>query len=130
MKLKAFLSVLLAVFAMQTYAYKVQEDFKIKVNGQERSMILYTPDAMTRNMPLMIITHGMNQDPNYQRNSDKFYEMCDTAKFVLCYLKSDGNTWDIGGQKDLNFVKETITQMNKIYGSDKKRGYWGGFSMG
>lgn len=130
MKLKAFLSVLLAVFAMQTYAYKVQEDFKIKVNGQERSMILYTPDAMTRNMPLMIITHGMNQDPNYQRNSDKFYEMCDTAKFVLCYLKSDGNTWDIGGQKDLNFVKETITQMNKIYGIDKKRVYWGGFSMG
>lgn len=130
MKRKAFLSFLLVLFVSQTYAYKVQEDFKIKVNGQERSMILYTPDAMTRDMPLMIITHGMNQDPNYQRNSDKFYEMCDTARFVLCYLKSDGNTWDIGGQKDLNFVKETITQMNKIYGIDKKRVYWGGFSMG
>ena len=130
MKLKNLLSLLLMMFVTQTFAYKVQEDFKIKVNGQERSMILYTPDAMTRNMPLMIITHGMNQDPNYQRNSDRFYEMCDTARFVLCYLKSDGNTWDIGGQKDLNFVKETITQMNKIYGIDKKRVYWGGFSMG
>lgn len=116
-------------FVAQAKAYK-EQNLEITVNGQKRSMICYTPNLMTRNMPLFIITHGMNQDPVYQRDNDKFYQLVDTAKFVITYLKSDGNTWDIGGQKDLNFVKQTITTMNKLYGIDKKRVYWAGFSMG
>ncbi len=114
---------------MQAHAYK-EQNLEITVNGQKRSMICYTPNLMTRNMPLFIITHGMDQDPVYQRDNDKFYQLVDTAKFVITYLKSDGNTWDIGGSKDLNFVKQTITEMNRVYGIDKKRVYWAGFSMG
>ena len=129
MKLKLILTLCLSFLMMQAHAYK-EQNLEITVNGQKRSMICYTPNAMTRNMPLFIITHGMNQDPVYQRDNDKFYQLVDTAKFVITYLKSDGNTWDIGGQKDLNFVKETITTMNKVYGIDKKRVYWAGFSMG
>lgn len=128
-KLRSILSICLLVLVTLAQARK-EENIKINVNGQQRSMICYTPDKPTEDMPLFIITHGMNQDPVYQRDNDKFYLMVDTAKFVLTYLKSDGNTWDIGGQKDLNFVKQTITEMHDRFGIDKSRVYWAGFSMG
>ena len=128
-KLRSILSICLLVLVTLAQARK-EENIKINVNGQQRSMICYSPDKPTDDMPLFIITHGMNQDPVYQRDNDKFYLMVDTAKFVLTYLKSDGNTWDIGGQKDLNFVKQTITVMHDRFGIDKSRVYWAGFSMG
>lgn len=119
----------LAFFMAQAYANK-EQSIDITVNGQKRNMICYTPNVMKDNMPLFIVTHGMNQNPEYQRDNDRLYELVDTAKFVLCYLRSDGNTWDIGGTKDLNFVKQTITEMNTKFAIDKKRVYWAGFSMG
>jgi poly(3-hydroxybutyrate) depolymerase len=72
----------------------------------------------------------MNQDPEYQYGSDKMYEMIDTAKFVITYLRSDGSTWDVGGTKDQNFVIKTIDEMATRFNIDKDRVYWSGFSMG
>ena len=129
MKLKNILSVFLLFVAAQVSAYK-EQSIDIKVGTQNRNMICYTPSTTKANMPLFIVTHGMNQNPEYQRDGDKLYELIDTAKFVVAYLRSDGNTWDIGGQKDLNFVKQTITEMNTRFGIDKGRVYWAGFSMG
>ena len=58
------------------------------------------------------------------------YLMIDTAKFVVTYLRSDGNTWDTGGTKDQNFVSRTIDEMANMFDIDKDRVYWSGFSMG
>ncbi len=130
MKLKSLLFFLLALFVTGTVnAYKLQS-IDITVNGQKRNMLCYTPNTVTANMPLWIVTHGMNQDPEYQRDNDHLYELIDTEKFIVCYLRSDGNTWDIGGQKDLNFVRQTITEMYTKYAINKSRVYWSGFSMG
>lgn len=111
------------------HAYK-QESVNIQVNGQTRSMEVFTPTTSSANMPLMIVTHGMNQSPEYQYGADKFYNLIDTAKFVVTYLRSDGSTWDIGGTKDQNFVLKTIDEMQSRYGIDTNRVYWSGFSMG
>ena len=121
-----FLSVLLA---LQATAYK-QQSINITVNGKSRNMVVYTPNVLPDNSPLFIITHGMNQDPEYQYGSDKMYQLIDTAKFVVTYLRSDGNTWDTGGTNDQNFVSQTITEMYNRYKIDKDRVYWSGFSMG
>ncbi|MBQ9363622.1 MAG: hypothetical protein IJT97_09440 [Bacteroidaceae bacterium] len=110
-------------------AYK-QESIDITVNGQKRNMVVFTPNVKSENMPLMIVTHGMNQSPEYQYDSDKFYNLIDTAKFVVTYLRSDGNTWDTGGTKDQNFVLQTIDEMVTRYGINRNRVYWSGFSMG
>lgn len=128
MKHKLLLPLLMLLSATM-FAYK-QESININVNGQSRNMICYTPSTAKANMPLWIVTHGMNQDPEYQMGSDRLYELIDTAKFVVCYLRSDGSSWDIGGQKDLNFVRQTITEMKAKYGIDTNRVYWSGFSMG
>ena len=87
--LLSFMLMLLSV--MQAYAYKKQS-IDINVNGQQRNMVVYTPNTLPAKSPLFIVTHGMNQDPEYQSSSDKMYEMIDTAKFVVTYLRSDGNT--------------------------------------
>lgn len=120
---------LVALSAMPMHAYK-QQSLDINVNGQQRNMIVFTPNSLPAASPLFIVTHGMNQNPEYQYGSDKMYEMIDTAKFVIAYLRSDGNTWDIGGVKDQNFVIKTIDEMAARYGIDTNRVYWSGFSMG
>lgn len=67
------------------YAYK-KESIDITVNGQKRNMLVFTPNTVSDNMPLMIITHGMNQNPEYQSDGDKMYELIDTEKFIVAYL--------------------------------------------
>lgn len=119
--------VMVCVLSMHAYK-KVSID--IKVNGQNRNMVVFTPNVISKNMPLMIVTHGMNQSPEYQYDADKFYNIIDTEKFIVAYLRSDGNTWDIGGTKDQNFVIQTIDEMYSKYEINKNRIYWSGFSMG
>ena len=127
---KSWLALALAVLtALQVSAYKKQS-IDINVNGQKRNMVVFTPNSLPAKSPLFIVTHGMNQSPEYQYDSDKMYEMIDTAKFVITYLRSDGNTWDIGGTKDQNFVINTIEEMATRFDIDKERVYWSGFSMG
>jgi poly(3-hydroxybutyrate) depolymerase len=123
------LSFLTILTATQVSAYKKQS-IDINVNGKQRNMVVFTPTKLPAKSPLFIVTHGMNQDPEYQYGSDKMYEMIDTAKFVIAYLRSDGNTWDIGGTNDQNFVIKTIDEMATRYDIDKERVYWSGFSMG
>ena len=123
------LSFLTFLSASQVSAYKKQS-IDINVNGKQRNMVVFTPTKFPAKSPLFIVTHGMNQDPEYQYGSDKMYEMIDTAKFVIAYLRSDGNTWDTGGTKDQNFVIKTIDEMATRFDIDKERVYWSGFSMG
>lgn len=95
-------------------AYK-KESIDITVNGASRNMVVFTPSAKQVNMPLMIVTHGMNQNPEYQYENDKLYELIDTAKFVVAYLRSVGTTWDINGTSDTEFVLQTIDEMHTRY---------------
>ena len=117
------------LIAFQAMGYKKQS-ININVNGQQRNIVVFTPNELPAKSPLFIVTHGMNQDPEYQYGSDKMYEMIDTAKFVVTYLRSDGSTWDTGGTKDQNFVIKTIDEMASRFDIDKDRVYWSGFSMG
>ena len=119
----------LLLVAWQAFAYQ-QQSINISVNNQQRNMVVFVPNSLPPKSPLFIVTHGMNQDPEYQYGSDKMYEMIDTAKFVITYLRSDGSTWDVGGTKDQNFVIKTIDEMVTRYDIDRDRVYWSGFSMG
>jgi len=117
--------------AIATNALAVQQvSISIPVNGKTRTMKVFTPNEVTDNMPLFIITHGMNQDPGYQSSSDKIYTLCDTEKFIAVYPASDGNMWDTSGDKDINFITKTIAEMYARYNIDPHRVYWSGFSMG
>ena len=129
MKHSAITLFLILFTVLQVSAYK-QESIDITVNGQKRNMVVFTPDELPAKSPLFIVTHGMNQDPEYQYGSDKMYTLIDKEKFVIAYLRSNGNTWDTGGTNDQNFVIKTIDEMATRFDIDRDRVYWSGFSMG
>ena len=128
MKRINFVIILLLSF-LKIHAY-TKTTMSIYVNGVQRNMIVFTPDGVTSGLPLMIVTHGMNQDPTYQYEGDHLWELIDTERFIIAYLASNGNTWDTGGNGDLNFIDATIDKMDELYHIDRNRLYWSGFSMG
>ena len=129
MKRLLLLSVIIIASTLQAIAYK-QLSIDINVNGQKRNMVVFVPNSLPERSPLFIVTHGMNQDPEYQYGADKMYELIDTAKFVITYLRGNNKTWDTGGTGDLDFVSKTIDEMVTRYSIDTNRVYWSGFSMG
>ena len=102
----------------------------INVNGANRSMSVYAPSGIEKDRPLIIQMHGMNQDAKYQRDASKWEGIADTARFVIVFPEGEGKSWDINGDKDVNFLKAIINEMNNKYGIDKNRVYVSGFSMG
>ena len=102
----------------------------LTVDGKNRSMLVYAPSGIEKNRPLIIQMHGMNQDAPYQKNAAKWESIADTARFVVVFPNGENKAWDIGGNKDINFIKAIINEMYNKYGIDKNRVYVSGFSMG
>ena len=102
----------------------------INVNGANRNMLVYAPSGIEKDRPLIIQMHGYNQDAAYQKNAAKWESVADTGRFVVVFPNGENKSWDISGDRDLNFIKAIINEMNNKYGIDKKRVYVSGFSMG
>ena len=124
------ITLLCAGMAACTLWASKQSEVTITVDGKARGMIVYTPNQMKEKMPLMIVCHGMNCTAEQQMWGDHLYDLVDAEKFVLCYLRANGSTWDTGGESDMNFVTQTIDAMAEQYRIDRRRVYWSGFSMG
>ena len=78
MKRSTLFVILTLILSLQAFAYK-QQSINITVNGKSRNMVVYVPNSLPAKSPLIIITHGMNQDPEYQYGSDKMYNLIDTS---------------------------------------------------
>lgn len=108
----------------------------ITVDGTERSYNVYAPSNLGTNRPLLIFCHGYNQDANWMQNSEfknetlSMESVCDTAKFVVVFPNGIDRSWDVSGNRDINFVKAIIEKMVTQYSIDRNRVYLGGFSMG
>ena len=108
----------------------------VTVNGTNRSYNVYAPKDLGENRPLLIFCHGYNQDANWMQNSEfkndkvSMEAVCDTAKFVVVFPNGINKSWDISGDRDINFVKAIIEKMVTQYKIDRNRVYLGGFSMG
>lgn len=102
----------------------------ITSGGKTRQMIVYAPQNLGENRPLLISMHGYNQDMGYQRSQANYEAVADTAKFVVVYPDGEGRAWDTGGDKDINFIVDIINAMYTRYKIDKTRVYLSGFSMG
>ena len=108
----------------------------ITVDGISRSYNVYAPNNLGAKRPLLIFCHGYNQDANWMQNSEFKNEnvsmeaVCDTAKFVVVFPNGIDKSWDISGDRDINFIKAIINKMATQYDIDRNRVYLGGFSMG
>lgn len=95
-----------------------------------REMIVYLPNDLPENMPLLISCHGSGQGADYQATEAKYYMVSDTAKFVTVYPAGINKQWNTSGDIDLNFMSAIIELMYERYKIDKERVYLSGFSMG
>lgn len=102
----------------------------VKLNGTDRTMIVYAPDNLPENAPLFISCHGMNQDAAFQSNAAKFEALANQKKFVIVYPNGINKGWDLGGNKDIDFMDAIINEMVKRYKINRSRVYISGFSMG
>lgn len=98
--------------------------------GRNRTIIVYAPNDLPQNRPLLISMHGSNQDARYQKDQANYEAVADTAKFVVVYPDGENRSWDLGGMKDINFLLDIIDEMERRYAIDKNRVYLSGFSMG
>ena len=103
---------------------------KLKVGGTEREYKIYVPNDLGAKRPLLISCHGMNQDAAYQMNMLDIKSVADTAKFVTVFPEGISKSWDISGNRDINFVLAIIDEMVDKYDIDRGRVYLSGFSMG
>ena len=124
MKKIVFILLLSVVFNLHSAAQT------INVNGTQRKYIVYVPKNLGQNRPLLISCHGMNQDANYQKGMLVIESVADTAKFVTVFPEGIDKSWDISGDRDINFMKALINEMVSKYQIDRNRVYLSGFSMG
>ena len=102
----------------------------ITVGGTQRNYVVYVPKNLGTNRPLLISCHGMNQDANYQKGMLAIESVADTAKFVTVFPNGIDKSWDIGGDRDINFITALIDEMVAKYQIDRNCVYLSGFSMG
>ena len=103
---------------------------KLKVGGTEREYKIYVPKDLGAKRPLLISCHGMNQDAAYQMGMLDIKSVADTAKFVTVFPEGISKSWDISGNRDINFMLAIIDEMVEKYDIDRGRVYLSGFSMG
>ena len=131
MKKKTILSLLLLVGGLLPVAAD-----NLTVNGTSRSYNVIVPKNLGENRPLLIFCHGYNQDAGWMQNNEfkndnvSMEAVCDTAKFVCVFPNGIDRSWDIGGDRDINFIKAIIEKMVTQHKIDRNRIYLGGFSMG
>lgn len=128
--LKSKLLALLSLCLLAIYPMAAQTTVQIQVGSITRSMIVYIPQNLPQNMPLIISMHGLNQDPTYQKNMAQLEPIADQEKFSVVYPAGINNSWDLYGTSDIDFILAIIDYMANNYGTDRNRIYLSGFSMG
>jgi poly(3-hydroxybutyrate) depolymerase len=119
------------VFALFTFSNVLNaqiEDFK--VGTTTRNMLVYAPSTIVPKRPLLISMHGYNQDIAYQKNQTQWESIAKAENFVVVYPGGVGNSWDLSGNTDIDFILAIIEEMVKRYSIDRDRVYLSGFSMG
>lgn len=107
-----------------------QKEETVKFDGKNRNMIVYVPNNLPENSPLVITLHGFNQSAQYQMEHTKWNTVADTAKFVVVYPNYDGGWWDVNGTSDTRFIEHIMDLMHEQYKIDLNRVYISGFSLG
>ncbi len=102
----------------------------IEVAGQMREVIIYAPEDVPANAPLVFDIHGYDMDAPQQRNMCRFDEVADKEGFIVVYPNSIDRSWNIGSDSDVNFILELIDTVDARHGVDRNRVYVCGFSQG
>ena len=140
MKKFIFTSLFMLLCTMQTFAAKVEKTVNLTVNGKSRSYLLYVPNNVKENAPLVFSMHGTGGSSS--NKAPMRTSVADAEGFIVVYPQGlniyfpvFGGTlpgWNSTGEnsEDIDFFKAIIEDVAKSYSIDRKRIYSCGFSNG
>lgn len=139
MKIKSLILMLLC--ATCAFAAKVDKNVNITVDGVSRSYILYVPNNVKENAPLIVVLHGANGHSTDRQL--RFTQVADQEGCIVLFPQGrviafpigfGGSTtgWEASGEvnTDVNFIRAIVAQTEEDYSVDKNRIYCCGFSNG
>jgi len=111
---------------------KLGEDAQIfNFNSVDRQYILYKPQNLPDNAPLVIVLHGLDQNAT-DAAAFGFNAIADTAQFAVCYPQGMNCTWDNDkpGSKDVDFIRQLVAKLQVEHGFSSEHTFIAGFSEG
>lgn len=139
--IKKFSSLLciLTLIVCSASAAKVNTEKSITVNGKARKYILYVPNNVKENSPLVISLHGAS---GHDTDRSPFrMDVADSKGCIVIYPQGELQNfgpfgtvpgWNAVGtaNEEIDFFKALIDEVDKSYTIDRKRIYCCGFSNG
>lgn len=100
-------------------------------NSVDRQYILYKPQNLSDNAPLVIVLHGRDQNAT-DAAAFGFNAIADTAQFAVCYPQGMNCTWDNDkpGSKDVGFIRQLVAKLQTEHGFSPEHTFIAGFSEG
>ncbi len=129
-------------FISQPFISMAQQWMNIEHQGLEREYILYIPEELPENAPLVIMLHGYTGHAMYAMDYSEFNALAEQEKFVVCYPLGtkddylDAHFWNVGYDfhdedvDDLSFLIRLAEHLQSEYDLDKDRTFCTGFSNG
>jgi poly(3-hydroxybutyrate) depolymerase len=102
---------------------------KFDLNLGNRKAVVYVPDGIN-NPPLVISMHGIGNPLSMVQGMMQFETLADVDKFIVVYPEAEELRWDLGSNKDVDFIVSIIDNLYNQYQIDRNRVYASGFSMG
>lgn len=108
-------------------------------DGLTRNYILYLPESLKKNAPLVFVLHGYTGAPQHLQFHSKFNKLADKHGFAVCYPKGTkdkhGNShWDadleVSETDDVGFLKNLATHLQTSYEINPNRIFACGMSNG
>jgi len=115
---------------------------EIQIEGQNREYIIYLPDSLPENAPLVFVFHGFTDNAINMMNWTGMNAIADKEKFAVCYpqglREKEGRTyWEVGysftaDQKidDVNFISILARQLQDKYRLSQVNTFATGMSNG
>lgn len=142
MKKLLFITLSLCV-ALLASAAKVNKFVNVKVGTQTRKYLLYVPNNVKADAPVVISLHGAGGTVTTTSHDPDFNSIADKDGFIVAYPQGLDTTFPgLGGMKapgwssygeenfDTDFLKAVIEDIASKYTIDRKRLYCCGFSNG
>ncbi len=107
--------------------------------GQPRRFTLHVPSGLLAPAPLVLVLHGLRQDPQRIREFSQFEAVADRQGFVVGFPGGVGGSWNAGaccgpaarqGIDDLTFLDHVIAKARQSALIDPARIYITGYSNG
>jgi polyhydroxybutyrate depolymerase len=111
----------------------------IEINGVNRAYLLFSPDNLKNDAPLVFVLHGYGGSPEGINNYSKINAIASKNGFAVCYPEAlegadRSRSWNVGysnfGVNDIEFISELASFLQETHQLSVKNTFCTGMSNG